>query len=169
MEKVNVLKYIQKIKKIKRLKNDAELADALNMKRSNFSIRKRRGTLIEVILDYIMSEHLDLNDFFYGAPVQIEPAQQEIQVYPQSLPAPDGPTAVTENGSQPETENLNVDILADVLRSLRKRNILPPGKINDPDIEAEIIAELYNTRLSLAGDDPEVSRIDFCDVNRADD
>ena len=64
--KIDTQKIIDRIKVVRNLPSDKEVAILLDLTPADFSNRKKRDTLTSLIVEWAVAENLDLNDLFKG-------------------------------------------------------------------------------------------------------
>lgn len=75
--KVNYSEVLERIKELKGLKHQKEVAQILGLSEQDFSQRKRRGTLLFIIQRWAERENIDLNTLLFGkTPAESEQSAQ---------------------------------------------------------------------------------------------
>jgi len=65
-ENVDIEKIIDRLKKKTRLSTNKDIADLLGLSPTDYGNRKKRGTLLPILIDWALNEKVDLQDFIVG-------------------------------------------------------------------------------------------------------
>lgn len=65
---MDILDIVNRIKTLKGLDKDSQVAELIGLSSANFSNRKRQGSLLEPITKWAVTEDIDLNWLFKGNP-----------------------------------------------------------------------------------------------------
>ncbi len=63
---IDIEKTIERVKQLKHLKRQEDVANLVKLSPSNFSTRKGRGTLFEPFIEWAFHENVNLDWLFYG-------------------------------------------------------------------------------------------------------
>jgi len=63
-ENVDIEKIIDRLKKKTRLSTNKDIADLLGLSPTDYGNRKKRGTLLPILIDWALNEKVDLQDLF---------------------------------------------------------------------------------------------------------
>lgn len=82
LQNVNIEKVLKAIKSYKNIRYDKELAELFQINASDLSVRKKRGTLVPLVVDWAIHENININMLLMG---------KGVHPVPISAPLPENP------------------------------------------------------------------------------
>lgn len=117
---MDIPQVIERVKVLKNLKNDKDIAALIGISANDFSNRKKRGTLLAPFVEWGLNENVDLNWLLTGDENFNQSAETQ---------SPEGP--------------VEIDLLSEVIKGVE--DFLKSRKlVLDPDPKARLVAILYD-------------------------
>lgn len=97
--KVDIEKIIERLKEKTKISTNKDIADLLGLSPTDYGNRKKRGSLLPLLIDWALNEKVNLQDFIVGGKYQTEETHAYLDEDPEIAELLEGARRVLKSGN----------------------------------------------------------------------